>query len=65
MIVWEYLLVLEGLLRLWVLKVGYPDYGISYLIEPAVKSVDEIESLKLPDPKKRMGFHLSGNYKVN
>ncbi len=33
-------------------KVGYPDYGISYLIEPAVKSVDEIESLKLPDPKK-------------
>lgn len=31
-------------------KVGYPDYGISYLIEPAIKSVDEIESLKIIDP---------------
>lgn len=33
-------------------KIGYPEYGISYLIEPAIKSVDEIESLKIADPLK-------------
>lgn len=33
-------------------KVGYPDYGISYLIEPAINSVEEIESLKVVDPLK-------------
>ncbi|WP_373898607.1 uroporphyrinogen decarboxylase family protein [Haloimpatiens sp. FM7315] len=33
-------------------KVGYPEHGISYLIEPAVKSLDEIEYLKIPDPLK-------------
>ncbi len=31
-------------------KIAYPDYNISYLLEPAVKSVDEIESLKIVDP---------------
>jgi uroporphyrinogen decarboxylase len=33
-------------------KVGYPEYGISYLIEPAINSVDQIESLKVVDPLK-------------
>ncbi|KEI99430.1 methylcobamide:CoM methyltransferase [Clostridium botulinum A2B3 87] len=33
-------------------KVGYPEYGISYLIEPAINSIDEIESLKVVDPLK-------------
>ncbi len=33
-------------------KVGYPEYGISYLIEPAIKSIDEIESLKVVNPLK-------------
>ncbi|HLR35366.1 MAG TPA: uroporphyrinogen decarboxylase family protein [Tissierellales bacterium] len=33
-------------------KVGFPDYGISYLLEPAVKSVNEIDSLKVADPLK-------------
>lgn len=33
-------------------KVGYPDYGISYLLEPAINSVDEIESLKVSNPLK-------------
>ncbi|ACO84255.1 methylcobamide--CoM methyltransferase [Clostridium botulinum] len=33
-------------------KVGYPEYGISYLIEPAINSIDEIESLKIVDPLK-------------
>lgn len=33
-------------------KVGYPDHAISYLIEPAINSVDEIESLRIVDPLK-------------
>jgi len=33
-------------------KVGYPDYGISYLLEPAIKSADQIESLKVVNPLK-------------
>ncbi|OZV10419.1 methylcobamide--CoM methyltransferase [Tissierella sp. P1] len=33
-------------------KVAYPDHNISYLLEPAIKSVDEIESLKIVDPLK-------------
>lgn len=33
-------------------KVGYPEYGISYLIEPAINSIDQIESLKVVDPLK-------------
>jgi uroporphyrinogen decarboxylase len=33
-------------------KIGYPDYNISYLLEPVVKSVDQIESLKVVDPLK-------------
>lgn len=33
-------------------KVGYPDHNISYLLEPVVKSVDQIESLQVADPLK-------------
>ncbi len=33
-------------------KVGYPDYNISYLLEPTVKSIDQIESLKVANPLK-------------
>ncbi|MCB5560562.1 uroporphyrinogen decarboxylase family protein [Anaerosalibacter bizertensis] len=33
-------------------KVAFPKYGISYLLEPAVKSVDGIESLKVANPLK-------------
>jgi MtaA/CmuA family methyltransferase len=33
-------------------KVGYPDHAISYLLEPAINSVDEIESLRIVDPLK-------------
>ncbi|MEG0772605.1 uroporphyrinogen decarboxylase family protein [Clostridium sp.] len=33
-------------------KIAYPDYNISYLLEPAVKSVNEIETLKVADPLK-------------
>jgi len=43
---------LRGVAEAMGAKVAYPDYNISYLLEPAVKSVDEIESLKLPDPHK-------------
>ncbi|WP_138206274.1 uroporphyrinogen decarboxylase family protein [Haloimpatiens lingqiaonensis] len=43
---------LRGVAEAMGAKVGYPDYGISYLIEPAIKSVDEIESLKIIDPLK-------------
>lgn len=43
---------LRGVAEAMGAKVAYPDYNISYLIEPAVKSVDEIESLKIADPLK-------------
>lgn len=43
---------LRGVAEAMGAKVGYPDYNISYLLEPAVKSVDEIEYLKVPDPLK-------------
>lgn len=33
-------------------KVGFPDYNISYLLEPAIKSRDQIQSLKVVDPLK-------------
>lgn len=33
-------------------KVKFPDYNISHLLEPAVKSIEEIESLKVVDPLK-------------
>lgn len=33
-------------------KIAYPDYNISYLLEPAVKSVEQIESLKVVNPLK-------------
>ncbi|WP_017414193.1 methylcobamide--CoM methyltransferase [Clostridium tunisiense] len=31
-------------------KIAYPDYNISYLLEPAAKSVNEIEGLKVANP---------------
>lgn len=31
-------------------KIAYPDYNISYLLEPAAKNVDEIDSLKIANP---------------
>lgn len=31
-------------------KIAYPDYNISYLLEPAVKSVEQIEMLKVVNP---------------
>ncbi|MCT8977323.1 uroporphyrinogen decarboxylase family protein [Clostridium sp. CX1] len=43
---------LRGVAEAMGAKVGYPDYGVSYLIEPAIKSVDEIESLKVVNPLK-------------
>lgn len=43
---------LRGVAQAMGSKVGYPEYGISYLMEPAIKSVDEIESLKVVDPLK-------------
>lgn len=43
---------LRGVAEAMGAKVGYPEYGISYLIEPAIKSIDEIESLKIVDPLK-------------
>lgn len=43
---------LRGVAEAMGAKIGYPDYGISYLIEPAIKSVEEIESLKIIDPLK-------------
>lgn len=33
-------------------KVGFPDYNISYLLEPAIKSRDQIQSLKVVNPLK-------------
>ncbi|MBD5643113.1 uroporphyrinogen decarboxylase family protein [Clostridium botulinum] len=43
---------LRGVAEAMGAKVGYPEYGISYLIEPAINSIDEIESLKVVDPLK-------------
>lgn len=43
---------LRGVAEAMGAKVGYPDYGISYLIEPAINCVDAIESLKVVDPLK-------------
>lgn len=43
---------LRGIAEAMGAKVGYPEYGISYLKEPAIKSIDEIESLKVVDPLK-------------
>ena len=43
---------LRGVAEAMGAKVGYPEYGISYLIEPAIKSVEEIESLKIINPLK-------------
>lgn len=36
-------------------------HGISYLIEPAIKSVEEIESLKIIDPLKDGNLPVSSN----
>lgn len=43
---------LRGVAEAMGAKVAYPDYNISYLLEPAIKSVDEIESLKIVNPLK-------------
>lgn len=43
---------LRGVAEAMGAKVGYPDYGISYLLEPAIKSPDEISKLKVVDPTK-------------
>ncbi len=43
---------LRGMAEAMGAKVAYPDYHISYLLEPAVRSVEEIESLKVVDPLK-------------
>lgn len=43
---------LRGMAEAMGSKVAFPDYNISYLLEPAVKSVDEIESLKVVNPLK-------------
>lgn len=33
-------------------KIAYPDYNISYLIEPAIKSIEQVESLVVVNPLK-------------
>lgn len=43
---------LRGVAEAMGAKVGYPEYGISYLIEPAINSIDQIEYLKVVDPLK-------------
>ncbi|QUH18452.1 uroporphyrinogen decarboxylase family protein [Alkaliphilus sp. B6464] len=43
---------LRGMAEAMGSKVAYPDYNISYLLDPAVKSVEEIESLKVVNPLK-------------
>lgn len=43
---------LRGVAEAMGAKVAYPDHSISYLVEPAIKSIDEIESLKIVDPLK-------------
>lgn len=43
---------LRGIAEAMGAKVGYPDYGISYLIEPAISSVDEIKTLNIINPLK-------------
>lgn len=41
---------LRGMAEAMGSKIAYPDYNISYLLEPAVKSIDEIEKLKVANP---------------
>ncbi len=43
---------LRGMAEAMGAKVAYPDYNISYLSEPAVKSIEEIENLKVVNPLK-------------
>ena len=43
---------LRGMAEAMGSKVAYPDYNISYLLEPAVKTIDEIERLKVVNPQK-------------
>ena len=43
---------LRGVAEAMGAKVGYPDYAISYLLKPAINSINEIESLKIVDPVK-------------
>jgi len=41
---------LRGVAEAMGAKVGYPEYNISYLLEPAIKSVKEIDKLQVVDP---------------
>ncbi len=43
---------LRGVAEAMGAKVCYPDHAISYLLEPAIKSIDEVESLKIVNPSK-------------
>ncbi len=43
---------LRGMAEAMGAKVAFPDNNISYLLEPAVKSIDEIEKLKVVNPLK-------------
>lgn len=43
---------LRGVAQAMGAKVGYPEYGISYLLEPAISSPDQIENLKVVNPLK-------------
>lgn len=43
---------LRGMAEAMGAKIAYPDYNISYLLEPAVKSVEEIDRLKIANPLK-------------
>ncbi|MBN2898241.1 MAG: uroporphyrinogen decarboxylase family protein [Clostridia bacterium] len=43
---------LRGVAEAMGAKVGYPDYNISYLLEPAIQSVAEIDRLKPVNPLK-------------
>ncbi|WP_350342315.1 uroporphyrinogen decarboxylase family protein [Proteinivorax tanatarense] len=43
---------LRGMAEAMGAKVCYPDYNISYLLEPAVKSIEQVEYLKVADPWK-------------
>lgn len=43
---------LRGVAEAMGAKVGYPDYNISYLLEPAIQSPEEIHRLKIANPIK-------------
>jgi uroporphyrinogen decarboxylase len=43
---------LRGIAEAMGSKIAYPEYNISYLLEPAVQSVEEIDKLKVANPLK-------------